>query len=119
MPIRPLRTCLEQGCPALVPSGRCPQHAQATRQHYKRHYSGTRGLNYGRRWQKVRLLFLQQHPLCVLCEAEHMVEPATDVDHIQPHRGDYALFWDESNWQPLCKRHHSEKTAKEVGWSAR
>ena len=38
---------------------------------------------------------------------------ATDVDHITPHRGDRQLFWDESNWQPLCHRHHSMKTARE------
>ncbi len=40
---------------------------------------------------------------------------ATDVDHIQPHRGDMTLFWDSSNWQPLCHRHHAQKTAREDG----
>jgi len=29
------------------------------------------------------------------------------VDHIIPHQGDYALFWDVSNWQGLCYRHHN------------
>lgn len=114
-----MRICLEPGCPERVPSGRCAKHAQVTRQHYKRHYSGTRGLNYGRRWQKRRALFIEQHPLCVQCEGEGVVEPTAEVDHIIPHRGDYALFWDESNWQGLCKRHHSEKTAKEVGLGVR
>ncbi|WP_274631209.1 HNH endonuclease [Arvimicrobium flavum] len=28
------------------------------------------------------------------------------VDHIFPHRGDEALFWDRSNWQPLCHDDH-------------
>ena len=37
---------------------------------------------------------------------------ATDVDHIVPHRGDPALFWDEDNWQALCHRHHSVKTRR-------
>lgn len=37
------------------------------------------------------------------------------VDHIQSHKGDMRLFWDESNWQPLCKRHHDIKTASEDG----
>ncbi|MGM9590559.1 MAG: HNH endonuclease signature motif containing protein, partial [Faecousia sp.] len=36
--------------------------------------------------------------------------PATVVDHIIPHRGDRKLFWDESNWQPLCKDCHNRKT---------
>ena len=35
---------------------------------------------------------------------------ATVVDHIIPHRGDDALFWDQSNWQALCKKCHDKKT---------
>jgi 5-methylcytosine-specific restriction protein A len=26
-----------------------------------------------------------------------------------------ALFWDQSNWQPLCHTCHSKKTAREDG----
>lgn len=32
---------------------------------------------------------------------------ATVVDHKIPHRGDSKLFWDRSNWQPLCADHHN------------
>lgn len=37
---------------------------------------------------------------------------AVVVDHIIPHRGDFDfLFWEStSNWQPLCKSCHDEKT---------
>jgi len=28
------------------------------------------------------------------------------VDHIKAHRGDPILFWDRTNWQPLCPDHH-------------
>lgn len=28
------------------------------------------------------------------------------VDHIKPHKGDAALFWDAANWQALCPDHH-------------
>lgn len=38
---------------------------------------------------------------------------ATVVDHIIPHKGDQYLFWDRSNWQPLCKLCHDRKTATE------
>lgn len=38
---------------------------------------------------------------------------ATIVDHIKSHRGDPILFWDEENWQPLCKHHHDVKTMTE------
>ena len=32
-----------------------------------------------------------------------------------PHHGDMTLFWDEENWQALCKRCHDAKTASEDG----
>ncbi|WP_396127368.1 HNH endonuclease [Edaphobacter acidisoli] len=41
--------------------------------------------------------------------------PAAHTDHIIPHRGDKKLFWDRSNWQPLCATCHSVKTAEEDG----
>nr|DAE96978.1 MAG TPA: HNH endonuclease [Caudoviricetes sp.] len=43
------------------------------------------------------------------------IVPATEVDHIIPHRGDQKLFWDMSNWQALCHNCHSAKTAREDG----
>lgn len=75
--------------------------------------STARGYNY--RWQKARERFLKDRPLCCYCEREGRVEPATVVDHKIPHKGNQALFWDESNWQPLCKRCHDSTKAKEEG----
>ncbi|MDC9591078.1 HNH endonuclease signature motif containing protein [Xenorhabdus sp. XENO-10] len=76
---------------------------------------------YGSKWNKPRLRFLQQHPLCVMCHQQGRVTGATVVDHIVPHKlkaalnsGDKAqialaqkLFWDTKNWQPLCETHHN------------
>ena len=53
---------------------------------------------------------LSRHPLCAECLKNGTLTPATVVDHIVPHRGDHALFWDEQNWQPLCKNCHDRKT---------
>ena len=39
-----------------------------------------------------------------------IITPATVVDHVIPHRGNKQLFWDEKNWQPLCKSCHDLKT---------
>jgi 5-methylcytosine-specific restriction protein A len=36
-------------------------------------------------------------------------------DHIVPHKGSPALFWDLSNWQPLCQGCNSYKAAREEG----
>lgn len=70
---------------------------------------------YSVRWRAARARYLALHPLCVKCAAERYVKPATVVDHIKPHKGDPALFWDVSNWQSLCKTHHDQKTAREDG----
>ena len=55
-------------------------------------------------------VFLKQHPLCAFCQAEGKIVPATVVDHIIPHRGDQRLFWDQTNWESLCKECHDKKT---------
>lgn len=68
---------------------------------------------YGGRWQRYRLRFLAEHPLCAMCEAEGRVTPATVVDHITPHHGDQRLFWDPANHQALCKPHHDGEKQRE------
>jgi 5-methylcytosine-specific restriction protein A len=67
---------------------------------------------YDARWQKARLCFLQENPLCVECAKEPRTTAGTIVDHIIPHRGNEKLFWDQTNWQALCKEHHDRKTAR-------
>lgn len=78
-----------------------------------RENSAQRG--YGYKWQQARAGFLKKHPLCVYCLKKDKVTAATDVDHIIPHKGDMDLFWQRSNWQPLCGSCHSAKTAREDG----
>lgn len=71
---------------------------------------------YGYRWQMARARYLQHNPLCVMCLPK--VVQATVVDHKIPHRGDQQLFWNEGNWQSLCKPHHdSTRQAEDKGSS--
>ncbi|EGC00370.2 HNH endonuclease [Pseudomonas sp. TJI-51] len=75
--------------------------------------SSQRGYNY--KWQKARERHLLDHPLCVYCARFGRTTAATVVDHVTPHRGDMTLFWDQSNWQSLCKPcHDSVKQAEEA-----
>ena len=70
---------------------------------------------YGYKWQKARERYLLEHPLCVYCARQGLTAAANVVDHKVAHRGDQELFWDESNWQPLCKPcHDSVKQAEEA-----
>jgi 5-methylcytosine-specific restriction protein A len=71
---------------------------------------------YGYRWQKAREGWLRKHPLCAMHTQMGRVVPAVVVDHITPHRGDQALFWDKGNWQSLCKQcHDAHKQRQEKG----
>ena len=72
---------------------------------------------YTQKWRNYRKAFLAAHPLCEKCKPH--IQAASVVDHIKPHKGDQELFWDESNHQSLCKKHHDLKTAKERGWGKR
>ena len=88
------------------------QPSQSESWRYGKGSSASRG--YGSRWRKARAAYLLRHPLCRYCERQGRVTPATVVDHIKPHNGDQALFWDSANWQPLCKAcHDSVKQSEE------
>jgi len=68
---------------------------------------------YDSRWQRARVAFLFAHPLCALCAATGRATAATVVDHVNPHRCDPRLFWDEGNWQPLCAMCHDSAKSKQ------
>jgi 5-methylcytosine-specific restriction endonuclease McrA len=59
-----------------------------------------------KRWRRLRWHQLQREPLCKLCQALGKVTAASVVDHRKPHKGDEALFFDESNLDSLCKPCH-------------
>ena len=61
---------------------------------------------YGHSWRQIRARRLQHFPLCAFCAKRGIITPATVVDHVIPHRGDEALFYDTSNLQSLCKPCH-------------
>lgn len=99
---RPPHIC---ACGRLVPHGeRCTCQKDADRARKRRHDAkrpSARERGYTTDWEKERAAFLEAHPCCAICGAV-----ATVVDHITPHRGNKALFWDRYNWQALCKPCH-------------
>lgn len=70
---------------------------------------------YDRRWQKLRLSHLAEHPLCVPCLSAGRTTEATEVDHRIPHKGDHSLLFDADNLTSMCKACHGRKTATEDG----
>lgn len=113
MPTAAKKPCSYIGCKQYaVNQGYCSAHQQQKTQYDKeRGNSYQRG--YNSQWRQAREYFLSQNPLCVMCQQKGRITPANVVDHIQPHKGNQDLFWDEANWQPLCQSCHNSKTAKE------
>ncbi len=110
------RPCTELGCPYYAEPGtsKCRLHKRS----HKHTAPDSKCIHrlYGSAvWKKQRAVFLNAHPLCVQCEKDRRLTPATTVDHKVPHRGDPNLFYDQSNWQPMCKPCHDRKTASEDG----
>jgi 5-methylcytosine-specific restriction protein A len=121
----PRKICSAPGCEEVATPGgpHCEEHAArvadrlaARKAEAKRsdHALAFSALYADPRWRRAARRYLDRHPLCADCGELGAVEAATEVDHIVPHRGDAQLFWDRSNWQPLCHRCHSRKTAREV-----
>lgn len=111
MPTKLKHPCAHPGCAELVPAGQkyCEKHKSMHPEEIRS--ASSRG--YGNRWRKARKSFLQTHPLCEECLKRGVYTKATVVDHRVPHRGDSKLFWDQSNWQALCKPCHDKKTGRE------
>ena len=111
MPRKQLHPCSHPGCPNLIEAGKlyCPKHVSLHPEYTRS--ATSRG--YSSKWRRLRRIYLESHPLCVLCQAKGIYKKATVVDHVIPHRGDPALFWDQNNWQALCKPCHDSKTGNE------
>ena len=101
-PMTLMKLCRSPGCPEVAEPGgnRCADHAvvrhdveaarKATAKLRPEALAGARLYN-NRRWRKAAKGHLEQHPLCVACQACGIVTAAREVDHIQPHHNDYYL----------------------------
>jgi 5-methylcytosine-specific restriction protein A len=111
---KPLKPCRHNGCNTLTSNSYCEVHKEQHKRNAKPRLSpSVRG--YTKQWDRESKQFLTEHPWCVECEKHNKREPATETDHIIPHKGNMTLFWDKRNWQGLCHWCHSQKTAKEDG----
>lgn len=77
-----------------------------------------RARGYDARWDREAAAFKRLNPLCLGCSAIGRVTPTEVVDHVTPHRGDMAVFWDRAGWQPACRWHHDVvKQQLEARWA--
>ena len=117
MASKPLRPCNHAGCGVLTRDGWCDKHKPREQRKASAGYHGWYMLPI---WtDRLRPAQLLREPYCRECarqyppsEPRHRT-PATVVDHIVPHCGNWDVFIDSTNLQSLCKRHHDIKTAQE------
>jgi 5-methylcytosine-specific restriction protein A len=114
-----MRFCLHFGCRLRQAGPYCDEHKRQ-RERDRRGSSTERGYDW--RWRTRATAFLAQYPLCGMrpdgrhpvmsrCFDERRVTAAVQVDHVEPHRGNDALFWDEDrNWQALCRECGARKS---------
>ncbi|WP_367341786.1 HNH endonuclease [Limosilactobacillus sp.] len=65
-------------------------------------------------WKHMSRLFLENNPVCIECLKHGIVRKADVADHIVPIRKDWSKRLDMNNLQPLCAKHHWQKTQKEI-----
>ena len=92
-----------------VPEGAPGSYARRVQEQPMRKAYGTA------RWQRLRWQVLVAGLFtCVRCKRVDADTSHLVADHVVPHRGDAALFWDAGNLQCLCKAcHDSVKQVEE------
>jgi len=117
MPWKPKRPCRHPGCPNLSDQAYCEVHRQGAGAAANREYDESRRDKEMRRfynspgWRRVRLLKLQQNPVCEECFRQGRVTGAVIADHILPAREYASKRLDVDNLQSLCRACHNKKTA--------
>jgi 5-methylcytosine-specific restriction enzyme A len=110
MPFAPKKPCATPGCSSLVDSGRCQRCKDKGLGREQRPNFRRRG--YTAEWDRARAAFLLENPYCANpFRDHHAFMLATVVNHKTPHKGNIVIFWDKSQWEPLCTRCHSRVTA--------
>lgn len=96
----------------VTSEGYCPAHKPkiARKESAAWHYLYT---NTRYHWAERRTDQLIREPFCRECGKHGLRVPATDVDHIEPHRGDVVRFM-TGPLQSLCHSCHSRKTMQEM-----
>jgi 5-methylcytosine-specific restriction protein A len=108
--LRPLKYCSTIGCSVKVERGKCAAHAAAAER--QRPNADIRAWYHTPEWQSLKAQVRAEEPCCRQCWAEGIATAGTQTDHIQPHRGNRALFFNRGNLQNLCETHHAQKTRR-------
>lgn len=105
---RNARACSVYPCPEFATTkGKCARHASEADAERNLRRARSLAVYRSRRWRQLRRAVLEERPWC---EWPGCRGAATDVDHVIPIHDRPDLAFDETNLQPLCHPHHSQKT---------
>ena len=85
MPRKPKRPCSHPGCPKLTDGRFCEEHAKAEAKRYEQYDRDPETRRrYGRVWKRIRDSYVQQHPVCELCQRDgkFVAKDIKDLLHI-------------------------------------
>lgn len=103
----PKRPCLKAGCPRLVDSGWCQDHAAVEKSQRNRWRGSAHSRGYGRAHQKVRAETMKRDCyLCQRCLEQGRTTPATDSHHVKKLATHPDLHLEPSNRRSLCRECH-------------
>lgn len=113
--------CHELGCknPSSKLNRFCLEHGGKDKHPYNPKYNkqADRAKSNARyntkQWEVLRIRQLSRYPLCIGCQSEGRVVPATVVDHLfaWTHLSEQAFYI--NRFQSLCATHHATKTQLE------
>lgn len=109
MPDRAPKPCRSAGCKELTNKAYCKKHNKYSREHGLHHQGSANDRGYDARWQRYRAVYLAEHQMCSLRLDSGCTLVADCIDHIKPHEGNRAVFWDTDNHQPSCIHCNSVK----------
>lgn len=66
-------------------------------------------------WRRIRSIQLRKQPLCVMCEEQRKLTPATVCDHIDPLWPATLEGLTRGPFQSLCRECHKEKSFEDMG----
>ncbi len=105
---RAAHVCPVLGCTKVTRDRYCADHLRERRQIVDANRPTAAQRGYDEEWRQTRAAFLRENPYCGICG-----QKATEPDHIIPIADGGTNDWE--NLRPRCKRHHSQRTAREGG----
>ncbi|MBE6926886.1 MAG: HNH endonuclease [Ruminococcaceae bacterium] len=111
MPRKPKRPCSYPGCPKLTDGRFCEEHTKVEAKRYETYDRDPETRRrYGRVWKRIRDSYVQQHPVCELCQRDGNFVPTEEIHHKVPlaEGGTHA----RDNLIALCKSCHAKLHAE-------